>query len=131
MTRRLASPLMGVLFVALTMAACSGGGDQTGLSAAAQRRLMPSVETVRRAAESHDPDGAVRALGEVRRTVVTLEQRGTIDHSHADAVLAAAARVEQDLSLVTTTTTTTTTAPPPSLPLSKEDGTKRHGKGQR
>jgi hypothetical protein len=108
-----------VLAVALVSCGRSGDGD---ISAEARAQLEPMVANIRRAAEASDRDGAARALADVRQTVAGLHARRLVDDERTRAILTAAARVEEQLSLVPTTTTspavtaptapTTPTAPP-------------------
>jgi hypothetical protein len=90
------------------------GKDDQHISSAAENRITPLVERVRRDVAARDRRDAAHALIELRRTVAKLEQQGEIGSGRADRILGAATLVRTRLSLVpatTTTTTTTTTVP--------------------
>ena len=97
----------------LALGGCGGTSD-SGLSAAARAELAPLVAQVRHAAESHDLGGTERALTALQRAVASYRDDGEIGSARATQILAAAARVRNNLALVPTTvaaTTTTTTLP--------------------
>jgi hypothetical protein len=120
-----------VVALALVLGACGDSGND--LSQDASRKLVPLVGSVRQAAQSFDPDGAARALADLRRQVDRLRAKGEISEGRTNEILAAAARVEARLALApTTTTTTTTTSPPVTQPTAEDRGNNRgqdNGKG--
>ena len=104
-------PARSVAFLctfALAFALSGCGGGSGGLSAAAQSRLVPLVEQVRRDAESGDRVGTQRALAELRNAVASFQSHGDISSARAAQILDAAAGVESRLAMIPTTTTTPT-----------------------
>jgi hypothetical protein len=114
----------GAIAAALLLAAC--GDEGGGVSTQARDRLAPIIEQVRTRAAAHDAAGAEQALARLRDNVARFERAGEIGDDHAAAILQAARRVENRLTLITTTTTTTTVPPPPEPP---DDG-KEKGPGK-
>ena len=105
-----------VLALALGVGSCGGSSDG-GISDGARASLAPLVAGVRSAAESLDPVGAARALGDVRQEVERLRASGELGEQRAQEILASAARVESRLALIPTTTTTPpSTVPSPTSP---------------
>lgn len=121
---RMARPVIGALALALVAAGCGSSGK---MSDSARQHLDALVGTVRTAAAAHDGARAHAALGSLRKSVQAYEQAGEISAARASEILAAAARVDGRLSLITTTTTTTTTLPQPQYDHGHDRG-KHHGK---
>ena len=109
----------------LLLAPACGGGSQVSEAAAA--RLQPQVQALREAAATGGQDAAKRELAELRALVGELSATDELSERGARRVLAAADRVEANLTLLDTTTTapptttTTTTAPPPPPPEDKDE----------
>ncbi|MBW3616089.1 MAG: hypothetical protein KY439_12400, partial [Actinobacteria bacterium] len=104
--------------VALLVLVPACGGDSQ-VSEAAATRLQPKVQALREAAATGSQDAAQRELAELRVLVEDLSATDELSDGGARRVLAAAERVEANLSLLAATTTvppTTTTAPPPPPP---------------
>jgi hypothetical protein len=106
----------------LLLGAC-GGSTPTGKAPAARTVLAADVTQLGRYAQAHDEAAARRELSKLRDDVSRLEAEGRLSAADGLQVLAAAARVQSELYLLTrvkhrgtttTTTTTTTTAVPPT-----------------
>ena len=78
-----------VLVLALGVGAC-GGSNDGDISDGARASLAPLVAGVRSAAESLDPAGAARALGDVRQEVERLRASGALGEERAQEILGAA-----------------------------------------
>jgi hypothetical protein len=115
--------IAAAMVIALIAVAC--GGDDNQMLGDARARLAPLVQEVRNRVESFDPDGARSALAGVRETVATLRAEDAIDEQRASEILAAAADVENRLTLTptttTSTTTTTTTTAPSTVPAPDDE----------
>lgn len=106
-----------VVAALLVLVPACGGDSQ--VSEAAATRLQPKVQALREAAATGSQDAAQRELAELRALVEELSATDELSDGGARRVLAAAERVEANLSLLAATTTvppTTTTAPPPPPP---------------
>lgn len=109
---------IGVVAIALLVASACGG--DRGMSDAAERSLRAKVADVRTAAEARRADEAEVKLAELRAEVQALQDQGELSAERASTILASAAKVNQQLSLITTTTS----PPPPKDPDRGKDDDK-------
>ena len=119
------------------MALLAGGlarcGGSSSLPPAAATQLQPRVAAIRVAASAGDPTGARAAAGELERMVAALRASGDLSAKQATAILAAAAQVDSQLTLlappVAESSTSTTTATTPTTGEHPGKG-KEKGKGE-
>jgi predicted nucleic acid-binding protein len=98
------------LFIVLALASC--GSTKPSISKDAAAQLQAKVSEIRVLAAARHASQVAAKLAELRVQVDQLRQAGDLTSPAAQAILDAAAAVEQNLPLITTTTTTSAPVPP-------------------
>jgi hypothetical protein len=113
--------LLGVLALAT---ACGTQPRTVALDAQTQQQLTADVNAVRGAATRQDPKAAQDALTALTRHVADAQAAGRLNSTQAQSILAAAARIDDDVHTIPTTTTPPTTVivtVPPTTPQPTTD----------